>query len=273
MNPRSRGLQPNFQARFPSGSPGHDGYTSDPFPVIVARGSGPRKWDIDGNEYVDYGMGSAALLLGHAHPEVVSALSAVLADGSHFGAPTEPMLEWGERVCTLMPCADKVRFVGSGAEATMLAMRVARGYTGKEKIIRWESHYHGWHDYVMPGNLPPFDVPASIGIPQGTIDSIIVLPTDLTALENVLANDDNIAGVITEASGASYGTVPLPDGFLEGVRRLTRETRRGDDHGRGYHRFPVGARWRSGAPGCRTRPLYDGQNSYWGPTRRSRCRP
>ncbi|CAI8049092.1 Glutamate-1-semialdehyde 2,1-aminomutase [Geodia barretti] len=218
-------------------------------------------------------MGSAALLLGHAHPEVVSALSAVLADGSHFGAPTEPMLEWGERVCTLMPCADKVRFVGSGAEATMLAMRVARGYTGKEKIIRWESHYHGWHDYVMPGNLPPFDVPASIGIPQGTIDSIIVLPTDLTALENVLANDDNIAGVITEASGASYGTVPLPDGFLEGVRRLTRETRRGDDHGRGYHRFPVGARWRSGAPGCRTRPLYDGQNSYWGPTRRSRCRP
>ena len=133
MNPRSRSLQPDFQARFPSGSPGHDGYTSDPFPVIVARGSGPRKWDIDGNEYVDYGMGSASLLLGHAHPEVVSALSAVLADGSHFGAPTEPMLEWGERVCTLMPCADKVRFVGSGAEATMLAMRVARGYTGERK--------------------------------------------------------------------------------------------------------------------------------------------
>jgi glutamate-1-semialdehyde 2,1-aminomutase len=105
----------------------------------------------------------------------------------------------------------------------MLAMRVARAYTGKEKIIRWESHYHGWHDYVMPGNLPPFDVPASTGIPQGTIDSIIVLPTDLTALENALANDNNIAGIITEASGASYGTVPLPDGFLDGVRRLTRE--------------------------------------------------
>ena len=223
MNPRSRELQPGYQARFPSGSPGHDGYTSDPFPLVIARGSGPRKWDIDGNEYVDYGMGSASLLLGHAHPEVVSALSAVLADGSHFGAPTESMLEWGERVCALMPCADKVRFVGSGAEATMLAMRVARAHTGKEKIIRWESHYHGWHDYVMPGNLPPFDVPASIGIPQGAIDSVIVLPTDLAALENALNYDDNIAGVITEASGASYGTVPLPDGFLDGVRRLTRE--------------------------------------------------
>ena len=132
------------------------------------------------------------------------------------------MLEWGERVCALMPCADKVRFVGSGAEATMLAMRVARAYTSKEKIVRWESHYHGWHDYVMPGNLPPFDVPASTGIPQGAIDSVIVLPTDLAALENALNRDDNIAGVITEASGASYGTVPLPEGFLDGVRRLTR---------------------------------------------------
>ena len=182
----------------------------------------PRKWDIDGNEYVDYGMGSASLLLGHAHPEVTAALAAALGDGSHFGAPTESMLEWGERVCALMPCADKVRFVGSGAEATMLAMRVARAYTGKEKIVRWESHYHGWHDYVMPGNLPPFDVPASTGIPQGAIDSVIVLPTDLAALENALNRDDNIAGVITEASGASYGTVPLPEGFLDGVRRQTR---------------------------------------------------
>ena len=85
-------------------------------------------------------------------------------------------------MCNLMPCADKVRFVGSGAEATMLAMRIARGYTGKEKIIRWESHYHGWHDYAM-GNLATFDRPASLGIPQGAVDSVIVLPPDLNALE------------------------------------------------------------------------------------------
>jgi glutamate-1-semialdehyde 2,1-aminomutase len=122
-----------------------------------------------------------------------------------------------------MPCADRVRFVASGAESTMLAMRVARAFTGKEKIIRWESHYHGWHDYVMPGNLPPFDVPASIGIPQGTIDSIIVLPPDLEPLERTLNANPDIAGVITEGSGASYGTVPLQPGFIEGVRRLTEQ--------------------------------------------------
>ncbi|MAZ64408.1 MAG: glutamate-1-semialdehyde 2,1-aminomutase [Dehalococcoidia bacterium] len=105
----------------------------------------------------------------------------------------------------------------------MLSMRIARAYTGKEKIIRWESHYHGWHDYAMPGNLPPFDAPASIGIPQGAVDSVIVLPPDLDSLERTLAADSNIAGVITEGSGASYGTVPLSPGFLEGVRRLTRQ--------------------------------------------------
>jgi glutamate-1-semialdehyde 2,1-aminomutase len=105
----------------------------------------------------------------------------------------------------------------------MLAMRVARAYTGKEKIIRWESHYHGWHDYAMPGNLSPFDVPASIGIPQGTIDSVIVLPPDLELLEQTLASRNDIAGVITEGSGASYGTVPLQSGFVEGVRNLTRQ--------------------------------------------------
>ena len=124
---------------------------------------------------------------------------------------------------SLIPCADKVRFVGSGAEATMLAMRIARGSTGKDKIIRWESHYHGWHDYVMPGRLPPSYVPISVGIPKGALESVIVLPPDLDALERTLATDNDIAGVITEGSGASYGTIPLVPGFLEGVRRLTQQ--------------------------------------------------
>jgi glutamate-1-semialdehyde 2,1-aminomutase len=141
--------------------------------------------------------------------------------GSHFGQSIEAEVEWGERVCRLIPCADKVRFVASGAEATMLAMRIARGYSGKNKIVRWESHYHGWHDYVMPGTLPPFDTPASIGIPPGVVDSVIVLPPDLDVLERRLATDNDIAAVITEGSGASYGTVPLPPGFVAGVRRLT----------------------------------------------------
>jgi glutamate-1-semialdehyde 2,1-aminomutase len=219
-NPRSAALQSRFQHVFPTGV-SHDMRAADPFPLVIARGHGARKWDIDDNEYIDYGLGSASLLLGHAHPAVVAALVHAAPFGSHFGQSIEAEVEWGERVCRLIPCADKVRFVASGAEATMLAMRIARGYSGKNKIVRWESHYHGWHDYVMPGTLPPFDTPASIGIPPGVVDSVIVLPPDLDVLERRLATDNDIAAVITEGSGASYGTVPLPPGFVAGVRRLT----------------------------------------------------
>ena len=174
-NPKSAELYPKFREVFPTGV-SHDMRVTDPFPLVLAHGQGARKWDVDGNEYIDYGLGSASLLLGHAHPAVVQALISAAPQGSHFGQPVATELEWGERVCSLIPCAEKVRFVASGAEATMLAMRIARGYTGKEKIVRWESHYHGWHDYAMPGTLPPFDHPASIGIPQGAVDSVIVLP-------------------------------------------------------------------------------------------------
>jgi glutamate-1-semialdehyde 2,1-aminomutase len=222
-NPRSAELYPKFKQFFLSGGAGHDGQVAGPFPIVIDRGQGPRKWDVDGNEYIDFGMGSASLLLGHAHPAVVEALVQTAPQGSHYGGPVEKMLVWGERVCTLMPCADRVRFVGSGAESTMLAMRIARAFTGKEKIIRWEAHYHGWHDYVMPGNLSPYDVPASAGIPKGAVDSVIVLPPDLDALERTLAADKNVAGVITEGSGASYGTVPLQPGFVAGVRKLTQQ--------------------------------------------------
>lgn len=219
-NATSAALQSRFQNVFPTGV-SHDMRAADPFPLVIARGQGARKWDVDNNEYIDYGLGSASLLLGHAHPAVVEALVQAAPFGSHFGQSIEAEVEWGERVCRLIPCADKVRFVASGAEATMLAMRIARGYSGKNKIVRWESHYHGWHDYVMPGTLPPFDTPASIGIPPGVVDSVIVLPPDLDVLERRLATDNDIAAVITEGSGASYGTVPLPPGFVAGVRRLT----------------------------------------------------
>ena len=222
-DPTSAELSSRYKAIFPSGGPGHDGYTADPFSLTIARGEGPRKWDVDGNEYIDFGMGSASLLFGHAHPAVVDALVQAAPGGSHYGAPTETSLEWGERVCSLIPCADKVRFVASGGEATMFAMRVARAYTGKDKIVRWQSHYHGTHDYAMPGNLAPWDVPSSTGVPKGAVDSMVVLPPDLEALERALADDKDIAGVITEGSGASYDTVPLQPGFLEGVRKLTRQ--------------------------------------------------
>ena len=220
-NPRSAELFPQFQQYFPSGGPGHDGYITSPFPLTMQRGLGPRKWDVDGNEYVDYGIGSASLLLGHAHPEVVAALQEAVPNSSAFGAPTEKILEWGERVINLVPCADKVRFVASGSEATALAIRIARAYSGKDKIVRWEGHFHGHHDYVQPGNVYPFNVSSSTGIPQGSLESVITLPADLNTLERVLSSDKEIACVITEGSGASYGIVPLPPGFVQGVRDLT----------------------------------------------------
>ena len=222
-NPKSAELAPRFREFFPSGCAGHDFYIADPFPITISRGLGPRKWDVDGNEYIDFGMGSASLLMGHAHPAVVEALVQAAPGGSHYGSPIEAALEWGERVHTVIPCADKIRFTSSGGESTMYAMRVARAYTGKNKIIRWQSHYHGTHDYAMPGNLAPWDVPASIGVPQGAVDSVIVLPADVDALERTLASDKDVAGVITEGSGASYGTVPIPAGFLDSVRKLTHQ--------------------------------------------------
>ena len=221
-NPRSAELFNKAKEVFPAGV-SHDLRIIEPFPVSIAKGDGLRKWDVDGNEYVDFGLGSGSLLLGHAHPAIVEALIEAAPRGSQYGQPNEAELEWGERVRDLIPCVDKVRFVGSGAEATMLAMRIARGHAGKSKIIRWEGHYHGWHDYVMPGTTPPYDVPASIGIPLGTLDSVIVLPPDIDALEHVLATDDDVAGVITEGSGTSYGAIPLPIDFLEGIRRLTQQ--------------------------------------------------
>ena len=222
-NPKSAALFLKYKQIFPSGGASHDGYIVEPFPLTMDRGQGSRKWDVDGNEYIDFQMGSASLLLGHANPEVVEALVQAAPNGSAFGAPVETVLEWGERVINLVPCADKVRFVASGSEATLLAIRLARAYAGKDKIIRWEGHYHGFHDYVMPGNLAPFDVPGSTGVPRGAVESVVVLPPDLDALERVLSTDNDIAGVITEGSGASYGVVPLPPGFLEGVRRLTKQ--------------------------------------------------
>ena len=177
---------------------------------------------MDGNEYIDYGLGSASLLLGHSHPEVVEALVRAAPNGSHYGSPVETVLEWGERVCNLMPCADKVRFVGSGAEATSLAMRVARAFTGKDKIVRWQSHYHGWHDYVMPGNLAPFDVPSSTGIPRGTVESVVVLPlltwtrwsTSCPPIARLPGSSPKVRGLPT----APCRAIP---GFVEGVRELT----------------------------------------------------
>ncbi|MBI3969606.1 MAG: aminotransferase class III-fold pyridoxal phosphate-dependent enzyme, partial [Chloroflexi bacterium] len=200
----------------------HDLRYVAPFPITLARASGARKWDLDGNEYIDFHFGSAALLLGHAHPDVVAAMVEAAQRGYHYAQahPLEP--EWGELIQRLVPSVERLRFVNSGTEATYLAMRVARAYTGKPKILRFEGHYHGWHDYSVVGMSPPFDKPTSTGIPEALFESMVIVPAnDPAAVERALDADSEIGTVIVEASGSSWSTVPLKPGFLQALRDIT----------------------------------------------------
>jgi glutamate-1-semialdehyde 2,1-aminomutase len=204
-----------------AGGVGHDVRHNPLAPIYVQHARGSRKWDVDGNEYIDYGMGNGALLLGHAHPAAIQAVQSVVENGLHFGNDHPQMLEWAGLIRDLIPCAERVRFDNSGTEGTMLALRLARAFTGRTKVLRFEGHFSGWHDYVGRGAYPPFDQSVSLGIPQSTLDTIIVIPADLDRVEAVLRDDDDIAAVMLEPSGASWGTVPLTAEFNRGLRDLS----------------------------------------------------
>ena len=202
----------------------HDSRTLLPYPIYAARGAGPRKWDVDGNGYVDYFGGHGALLLGHAHPAVVEAVQRQVVQGTHWGSSHEMEVRWAELVHRLIPCAERVRFTASGTEASHLALRLARAFTEKPKVVRFVGHFHGWHDQVTAGAMSHFDGSVPAGIPATLVEQTILLPTDdLAVVTETLRDRDDIAAVILEASGASWGMVPLPNGFLEGLRAVTRE--------------------------------------------------
>jgi len=201
----------------------HDSRITSPYPIYVARAAGPRKWDVDGNEYVDYFGGHGALLFGHCHAPVVEAVQRQVALGTHWGASHELEVVWAGLVQRLIPSAERVRFTGSGTEASHLALRLARAYTGKSKIVRFVGHFHGWHDQVAGGGMSHFDGSAPAGIPASVAGESLLLPADdaSPALEALRARDD-IAAVMLEPSGASWGQVPLPPGFLAALREATR---------------------------------------------------
>jgi glutamate-1-semialdehyde 2,1-aminomutase len=195
-----------------------------PYPVCAARAQGPRKWDVDGNEYVDYFGGHGALLLGHSHPAVVEAVQRQMPLGTHWGASHDLEVQWAELVQRLIPSAERVRFTASGTEASQLALRLARAFTGKPKIVRFVGHFHGWHDQVVAGAMSHFDGGTPAGIAPAALEQSIVLPADdLFGVANTLATRADIAAVIVEPSGASWGQVPLPAGLLANLRQLTRE--------------------------------------------------
>jgi glutamate-1-semialdehyde 2,1-aminomutase len=222
LTPRSRQLYAEASRIIPAGLT-HDSRTLLPYPIYATRAAGSRKWDVDGNEYVDYFGGHGALLLGHGHPTVLAAVAEQLALGTHWGACHELEVRWAECVNRLIGCAERVRFTASGTEASHLALRLARAFTGKRRIIRFVGHFHGWHDGVAAGAMSHFDGGVPAGIPAGLADASLLLPADdLARVATTLAQADDIAAILLEPSGASWGQVPLPPGFLAGLRELSR---------------------------------------------------
>lgn len=206
---------------FPGGVT-HDSRLLDPYPVFCQRASGPTKWDVDGNRYVDYSGGHGALLLGHNHLQVTAAVSKQLESGTHYGACHELELRWGRLVQQLVPTAERVRFTSSGTEATLLALRLARAHTGKRRVMRFAGHFHGWHDHMAFGVQSHFDGTPTPGVlPELAHQIVLAPPDDWPAVQQLLADDD-LAAVIVEPTGASWGQVPLPEGFLELLRAETR---------------------------------------------------
>jgi glutamate-1-semialdehyde 2,1-aminomutase len=200
----------------------HDARYVKPYGIYVERAKGPRKWDVDGNEYVDYFGGHGALLLGHNNPKVVAAMHETLDRGTHFGSNHVGEVRWGEVVRRLIPSAERVRFTSSGTEATLMAVRLARAFTGKTKLVRFLTNFHGWHDHMTAGHASHFDGSATAGvIAEIAAHTILLPPGDTASMRAALTSDDDIAAVILEPTGASFGMVPLAPDFLAAVREAT----------------------------------------------------
>ena len=213
--PKSAALYERAKKVFPSGVT-HDSRHHLPFPLYVTHAQGARKWDVDGNEYVDYRMGHGALLLGHNHPAVTAAIVEQAQKGLHYGACQELEIRWGELVQQIVPSAEMVKFFSSGTEATMMAMRLVRAFTGKNKIVKIQGGFHGWHDYATVAMQPPYDVPLSRGVPAATASTVLAAPPgDAAAIEKLIEEDGDVAGVILIAGGAGKE-------YLQAVRDITR---------------------------------------------------
>ena len=196
----------------------HGSRAVHPHPLFVNEAEGAVKYDVDGNELIDYMMGYGALLLGHAHPLVTKAVTERLSKGTHMGTGTPLELQWAELVKDLLPSVDLVRFTSSGTEATLMATRLARAYTGKTKLVKFRNHFHGWHDYVSLES----GINTQVGIPSEVLSTVVVLDPDIGALERLLEQDDNVAGVILEPAGGHWGQFPLQNpGFLKDLREVT----------------------------------------------------
>ncbi|MCL2477295.1 glutamate-1-semialdehyde 2,1-aminomutase [Candidatus Bathycorpusculum sp.] len=198
----------------------------EPYPFFVECAQGSKLYDADGKKYLDYCMAYGALLLGHANPEILDAVKAQLPRGTLYGTPTELEVQFAETISQVSPCMEMMRLVSTGTEATMHALRAARGYTNRKKIIKFDGCFHGSHDNVLVkagSGAATFGTPNSLGIPQETTQNTIVLPyNDLEALENTFrAEGQNIAAVIVEPVMANVGLILPKADYLQNLRKIT----------------------------------------------------
>ncbi|HEC2203985.1 TPA: glutamate-1-semialdehyde 2,1-aminomutase [Staphylococcus delphini] len=196
--------------------------------IFMARGEGSRIYDIDGNEYIDYVLSWGPLILGHRDPKVIEAIHDVVERGTSFGASTLEENRLAELVIERVPSIEKVRMVSSGTEATLDTLRLARGYTGKNKIIKFEGNYHGHSDSLLikaGSGVATLGLPDSPGVPEGTAKNTITVPyNDLEAVKYAFEEfGDDIAAVIVEPVSGNMGVVPPINNFLQGLRDITKE--------------------------------------------------
>jgi glutamate-1-semialdehyde 2,1-aminomutase len=229
---RSKALFERAQGLFPGGvsSPVRAFKAVGGSPVFLARGHGAYVWDADGNRYLDF-MGSwGPLVLGHADPDVLEAIAAAARDGTTFGASTEREIALGEEIRAAMPSMERMRFVSSGTEATMSALRLARGFTGRAKIIKTEGAYHGHADMLLVAagsGVATLGIPGSAGVPAAAVADTLLVPFNderaLRAAFEAPANKGDVAAVILEPIPGNMGLVPPAPGYLQAVRALCDE--------------------------------------------------
>lgn len=213
-HPKSEALHKRALSLFAAEGSTHVGRLLDPYRPYITHAKASRKWDVDGNEYIDYTMGHGALILGHSHPAIVQAVQDQVAKGTHYGENHELEVEWAELIKSMMPSAEMLEFFPCGNEANMMAMRLCRSHTGRDKILKFKDHFHGWNDHLSPPNA------AGILPGDNRINTVAIPAGDLNMLEKELSTKQ-YAALFTEGGGAALGGAqPLDIGFTKAIEDL-----------------------------------------------------